>query len=307
VKPEAFISHATRNQREAQLVLAALEREGVRCWIAPRDIPAGREWAEAIEEAVSATSLIVAMVSRAALDSPEVARELALASRARILAVRIEDVQPTGSLRYFLATAQWMDAFAPSFDAHLERIVPAARRLLGEASAAEPVEEPAEAVGFQPAAKALLGELSTGLSGFQDRCLRLLAVLGEPSRVIVQNEEAHRTLVRAAESFNAFSPPFISSLPAFVSGVRTYWGPEWAKAAGEIRRMAEEVIYRGGIWELNDLRAQLNDLAAATEIEESTWRAIDAAKAPRLDAIRAQVADLTNRWVQLEGQLEAAL
>ena len=37
----AFISYASADSSTANAVCSALEREGVKCWIAPRDVPLG--------------------------------------------------------------------------------------------------------------------------------------------------------------------------------------------------------------------------------------------------------------------------
>jgi hypothetical protein len=41
---QAFISYASADSATASAVCAALEREGVKCWIAPRDVAPGGLW-----------------------------------------------------------------------------------------------------------------------------------------------------------------------------------------------------------------------------------------------------------------------
>jgi hypothetical protein len=41
VGPDVFISHSSRDRSDAQALCRALAGRGVRCWMAPRDIPAG--------------------------------------------------------------------------------------------------------------------------------------------------------------------------------------------------------------------------------------------------------------------------
>ena len=45
---DVFISHSTKDKAAADAVCAALEANGVRCWVAPRDIKPGENWATAI-------------------------------------------------------------------------------------------------------------------------------------------------------------------------------------------------------------------------------------------------------------------
>ena len=47
-----FLSYAAADKAAAMAVLAGLEGNGVGCWIAPRDIPAGSEYGQQIVEAL---------------------------------------------------------------------------------------------------------------------------------------------------------------------------------------------------------------------------------------------------------------
>ena len=95
----------------AQRAVAALEAAGVPCWIAPRDIDAGENYTQAILEALDAARAIVLVFSSATNESPHVARELetAVSSGRPIIPVRLEQVEPSPSLRYFIGTSQWLD------------------------------------------------------------------------------------------------------------------------------------------------------------------------------------------------------
>jgi len=49
---DVFISYAAEDKATADAVCDTLEAEGIRCWIAPRDVLPGMGYAEAIIEAV---------------------------------------------------------------------------------------------------------------------------------------------------------------------------------------------------------------------------------------------------------------
>ena len=49
---DVFISYSSIDKAAADAACAVFEGEGIRCWIAPRDIPAGAEWAESIINAI---------------------------------------------------------------------------------------------------------------------------------------------------------------------------------------------------------------------------------------------------------------
>lgn len=73
---EAFISYAEPDRAAAVTVCKALEEAGVECWIAPRDAPAGREWGEAIIEAIATCRVMVLVFSAKANQSSHVRREV---------------------------------------------------------------------------------------------------------------------------------------------------------------------------------------------------------------------------------------
>jgi hypothetical protein len=69
---------------------------------------------EAIVQAIRDARAMVLVFFAAANKSDEIKKELSLASRYRVpvLAIRIEDVEPSVAFAYELSTRQWLDAFA---------------------------------------------------------------------------------------------------------------------------------------------------------------------------------------------------
>jgi len=109
-----FVSYATADRKQALSVCKAIERRGVKCWIASRDVPPGENYQEAIVRSLRAARAMVLVFSDAANNSDEIKKELSLASRYHIpvLALRIEDVEPSDAFAYELSTRQWIDAFS---------------------------------------------------------------------------------------------------------------------------------------------------------------------------------------------------
>jgi TIR domain-containing protein len=54
---DVFVSHATEDETTASEVCALLEARGVQCWIAPRDVAAGKSGGNRILSHVSAITL----------------------------------------------------------------------------------------------------------------------------------------------------------------------------------------------------------------------------------------------------------
>jgi hypothetical protein len=49
---DVFISHSTEDKAVADAVCAILEKNGVRCWIAARDILPGADWSASIVDGI---------------------------------------------------------------------------------------------------------------------------------------------------------------------------------------------------------------------------------------------------------------
>lgn len=122
-----FISYAAEDKRAAEAVLRALEGEGIKCWIAPRDVPLGANYEEAIVDAICASRLMVLILSAHSNKSPHVKREIQNAcledSPTQILPVRVDAVPLNKALRYYLSSLQWLDASAPPFEEHIPELV----------------------------------------------------------------------------------------------------------------------------------------------------------------------------------------
>jgi TIR domain len=124
VPHDVFISYAAEDKTVADAICAVLERRNVRCWIAPRDVAAGSDYASAIVDAIREAKVLVLVFSSHANDSPHVRREVerAVSNGIAILPFRIEDVLPSTSLEYFISDAHWLDAITPPVEAHLENL-----------------------------------------------------------------------------------------------------------------------------------------------------------------------------------------
>src|SRR5437868_4402632 len=104
---DVFISHSSKDKLAADAVCAALERSGVRCWVAPRDILPGANWATSINKGVAESRMMVLIFSRHAQGSPHIRREVerAVHRGIPIAPIRIEDVLPADDLEYFLSSS----------------------------------------------------------------------------------------------------------------------------------------------------------------------------------------------------------
>ncbi len=126
-----FISYSNRDSDTAVAICTALEGEGRRCWMAPRDIEPSSEWAEQIIDGINASNVMVLVFSSSSNQSPQVRREVERATNRDmpVIPFRIEKVVPAKSLEYFLSTQHWFDAFDGPLDAHVARLCTLVRTL----------------------------------------------------------------------------------------------------------------------------------------------------------------------------------
>jgi len=157
---DAFISYSSKDKHAADTACATLEAAGLHCWIAPRDIAPGVEYATAIVDGLDNSRVLVVIFSSSANASPDVRREVQLAEsrNIRIVPLRIEDVAPTEAMAYFLSAVQWIDALTPPLDAHLQSLVATIKAQLPRNPPAESRPPPEPLVGQAPDAHAGPGQ-----------------------------------------------------------------------------------------------------------------------------------------------------
>jgi hypothetical protein len=136
---DVFVSYSTHDKTIADVVCATLEANGLRCWIAPRDIVPGMNWGDAIIDAINTSRVMVLVFSSQANTSQQIRREVEQAVEQGLIIVplRIEQVTPTQSLAYFLGPVQWLDALTPPLESHLQTLARAVRLLLSRTGTAQ--------------------------------------------------------------------------------------------------------------------------------------------------------------------------
>ena len=129
---DVFISYSSPDKAIAEAVCSALEKRGISCWVAPRNIEPGADWGESIIDALNRARVFVLIFSQSANQSPQLKREVerAVSRSTPIIPVRIENVAPSKSLEYFISTQHWLDAYTKPLSRHLGRLGDAVERAL---------------------------------------------------------------------------------------------------------------------------------------------------------------------------------
>lgn len=121
---DVFISYSKEDKPTADAVCGSLEAAKIRCWIAPRDVLAGMNWGGSIIRAIGECRVMVLVFSSHSNNSQQVLREVERAVNKSVVIVpfRIENVEPSEDMEYYVSAPHWLDAVTPPLSAHLERL-----------------------------------------------------------------------------------------------------------------------------------------------------------------------------------------
>jgi TolB-like protein len=133
---DVFVSYASQDAAVANSIVESLESQGLKCWMAPRDVKPGAQYADAIVRAINEAKALVLVMSGSAVDSGHVAREVerAASKRKPIIPFRIDTAALNPELEYFLSNSQWIDVPKLGLPAALNKL----KEAVGRGSASSP-------------------------------------------------------------------------------------------------------------------------------------------------------------------------
>ena len=137
---DVFISYSSKDKTIANAVCATLEKHEIRCWIAPRDVPPGLQYAAALVSAINDCKVFVLVFSKGSNASGQVLREVeeAVDNGIPIIPLRIEDFEPTEAMRFYIKSLHWLDAMTPPLEQHLGKLVASVQALLSIGAEEQP-------------------------------------------------------------------------------------------------------------------------------------------------------------------------
>ena len=131
---DIFISYSSKNQRAAEDICQALERNGIKCWMAPRDIPMGSKYATIITQAIKSAKAVVLVFSKYSAISPWVESEINIAftNRRPIIPYKIETLSLEDYDEFYLMlnNRHWIES-VPDYNKHLEELITMAASIAG--------------------------------------------------------------------------------------------------------------------------------------------------------------------------------
>jgi hypothetical protein len=109
---DVFISHSSVDSKLAYAMCDYLEEKGIRCWIAPRDVQGGTEYAEAIIMGIRSCKIMVVLFNKNANDSIYVKNEVerAFNYKSILIPFKLDQTIPSATLELFLGSVHSLDA-----------------------------------------------------------------------------------------------------------------------------------------------------------------------------------------------------
>ena len=110
---DVFISYSSQNQLLADAMCHALEQYKIKCWIAPRNVKAGEDWAKEIMNGIKNSKIMVLVFTRDADQSTQVIKELNIADKYKkiIIPFIADDVPMNENFEYYLSSTHWLNAY----------------------------------------------------------------------------------------------------------------------------------------------------------------------------------------------------
>jgi adenylate cyclase len=128
---DVFVSYSRQDNERVQALTGQLRAAGVRLWMDVRNIDGAAMWGEEIVNAVAQSKVLLLLVSKSAVASHNVVKEVLLATerKGHILPVDLEPTEIPGTLKYALAGIQHIEYFRGDPDEHMASILRALERL----------------------------------------------------------------------------------------------------------------------------------------------------------------------------------
>ena len=121
---DVFISYSSKNKNVADAVVSDFEKNGIRCWYAPRDIMPGKEWVSAIKEGIYSAKVFVLIFTEESNSSRQVMNEVAMAFNAEktIVPFKLTEKGLSDELEYYLTRVHWLDAVSKPLNNHIDEL-----------------------------------------------------------------------------------------------------------------------------------------------------------------------------------------
>ena len=144
--PLIFLSYSSTDKLIADAICSRLENQQIRCWIAPRDVNPGADYANQIADALERATAMVMVFSSGSNNSRHVKSEIdrAFSLGKVIIPFRVENVELDKGLAYYLSKTHWLDALTKPLDQHIDRLAATIRQVSGVEAPPTPLPQPVQ-------------------------------------------------------------------------------------------------------------------------------------------------------------------
>ena len=131
---DVFISHSSADSKLAYAMCDYLEEKGIRCWIAPRDIPGGVKYGKSIIMGIKTCKIMVVLFNNNANASEGVETEVERAFHYKLTLIpfKLDETIPSDSLEFSFGSFQWLDASKGNPEDHFDLLYQNCLRVLGK-------------------------------------------------------------------------------------------------------------------------------------------------------------------------------
>jgi len=140
-KKHVFVSYSTKDLEVCEKIRDAIEAQKIKCWMAPRDIPAGSIYASSIIDAIAHAQVFLLILGPHSNTSSQVQKEIDRAVNAKIPIVvfRLEDVVLSKALEYYLCDTHWVEGHSGHFTSALKSLPESLKKLWDMAASEEDI------------------------------------------------------------------------------------------------------------------------------------------------------------------------
>lgn len=123
--PSVMISYSHKDQQYANMIVAILEQNNIKCWIDYRDAMPGANYAGSIVRAIKNSDFVIVILSSNSIESPQVLNEVnsAVNNGVSIIPFKIEEGALNDNMEYYIGKTHWLDAITPPLEEHIYRLV----------------------------------------------------------------------------------------------------------------------------------------------------------------------------------------
>ena len=125
-----MISYSHKDQQYANMIVAILEQNNIKCWIDYRDATPGANYAGSIVRAIKKSDFVIVVLSKNSVVSPQVLNEVnaAVNNGVSIIPFKIEESDLSDNMEYYIGKTHWLDAITPPLESHIYRLVDTIKR-----------------------------------------------------------------------------------------------------------------------------------------------------------------------------------